>query len=764
MCKQYFFLILLLITGQARAQVSEGLTAEERAYLFHIVKKSPILDNNLGRYFDYKGPMILLPNKEMNYDSVELIIMNQPEMLIIRHEEIGKSTKGIIAEAANKMALWELNKVLLAKRTSEKELEPYSLKYARFEAFLMEKLPEGALKEKDGEIKPTSKINNLLNPGLSFDDKVDFVQTLRFKDANEEKQTIDAISYAVNKYTEARTKEIYFALGGEADTFVNILVAAGDGSSTSGLLDEREKDEKGRWNRGLPKAVGLFPYQTKLVVAEKKKDPQVESMTYAEIDMQTVGNARHTNLHFDVWGYNSVKQTTVVLEKKGLSYPLFGSGETRFLSPDSSFSNGTTFMAIIQDLEKDKIANLNEMIYGKKGFDYWIEYNKKKKDETELKIEKKEYGFSELTTSTINTESKAPKSVKKAQKRARKSGGGPIDYQPKTNSRKKEKYKSSENIVDLYNQFNAYKKKIAELEQQREDAIDLMAIYQQRLDTYKRIIGQKWASYTEQDGLYTFEDSSTFDLMTQEFRFPASSVNEDFEVRLIAIPESSLSNQADEVMLHIHMCDAIPNYDARFQLDLLDVFTSDSWKLEKPLLSVSDSVALLQFFEGLLDKKVPFSITARGQGIGKWDGSRTVKDRNPVELSSYPGTSQEEKQRSRMEISFVRLRSSEVFIHLNRGIRMEVNSYTDPVASSIKITESDLLSLMQRYKLSKNDVLSAYRTAAILNQLKQELNVLAGTYLNREKASIVIDRFNKELAKTRVTMGATSVKISDLNR
>jgi hypothetical protein len=69
---------------------------------------------------------------------------------------------------------------------------------------------------------------------------------------------------------------------------------------------------------------------------------------------------------------------------------------------------------------------------------------------------------------------------------------------------------------------------------------------------------------------------------------------------------------------------------------------------------------------------------------------------------------------------------------------------------------------MQRYKLSKNDILSAYRSAAILHKLKIELNVLAGKYLTREKASLVIDRFNKEWAKTRISIGPTSIKLTDL--
>ena len=62
----------------------------------------------------------------------------------------------------------------------------------------------------------------------------------------------------------------------------------------------------------------------------------------------------------------------------------------------------------------------------------------------------------------------------------------------------------------------------------------------------------------------------------------------------------------------------------------------------------------------------------------------------------------------------------------------------------------------------KNDILSAYRTASILRALKRELNVLAGKYLSREDASTVIDRFNKAWAKTKVSVGSTSFKLSNL--
>lgn len=750
------YLVILLINsiGLSFGQHDESLTPEERAYLFHVVKKSPILDTNIGRYFDYKGPVPYFPNRNINFDSLETTIINNPELLIIRKEEIAKSSKGILGETANKMALWELNKILLAKRGSEKELEPYLSKYKRFENALLSKLPESATRTKDNETIPVSKINPLLNPGISFDDKKAFVESMRLPTVEEEKQVIDAISFAVNDYVSNRSREIYEALGGIAEDYENILVAAGDGSSTSGLLEEREKDEKGRWNKGLPKAVGFFPYQTMIEPGEKKKPATIEPMRHAIIDLETAGDNKVTNVHFDVWGYNSEKQTTVVIERNGLSYPLFGSSDTRFLSPDSSFSNGTTLQAVINDLEKNKIGDLYEKIYGKKGYDYWIDYNKKKKDEVELKIEKNEYGYSTLHSQTLGTDKKATRKEKKA----RKGLSHPDDSQnsPRlTNeSEKKKKRKGENNIVDLYARFEAYKKKIAELEKEKSEAIDLMAIYQQRLDTYKRLFGYKWAKYEENDGMYIFEDSSTFDIMTQDFTFAPRLVKEPFEVRLIAIPESSLSKNADEVMLHIHKTDGLKNYDARLQIALGDVFGSDQYQLSSSLLSNKDSVAVMQFFEGLLDRKVPFSITARGAGVGRWDGSAVVKELHPTELSSYP--------KDRNDPEFARLRKSELLVSLNRSIKLEINSYTDPVKSNLEISNEEIKSLMSRYKLNKNDILSAYRTAAILSKFKEEINVLAGTYLSREEAKIVIDRFNNEYNKTRVSIGATSIKIQEL--
>lgn len=749
-------LIFILTTGFVNAQDHIALNPEERAYLFHIVKKSPILDQNIGRYFDYQGPNITFANTNINYDSIETLIINQPDLLVIRHQEIAKSTKGVIAEASNKMAIWELNKMLLAKRIKDVDFQKYEANYKRFESFLMEKLPAICLD--DAGTKPNPRMDNVLNPGLSLDDKIAQLGSFRGMNHLIELESIRAINYAVNSYVEERTKEIYFALGGEATIFENVLTAAGDGSLTSGLLDEREKDEKGRWNRGLPKAIGFFPYTVNMSTPKKKKElAVVQSQNYTITDFNTVGNNKATALHFDVWGYNSEKQTTVVIEKNGKSYHLFGSGETRFLSPDSTFSSGHTFQSVINDLEFNKIGALNEKIEGKKGYDFQIDYYGVKRDETELKIIKAEKNYSDMGYNPVTTSSKPSRKVKKSKKNAIKAGSGAdsFDGTPTTYSGKKKRGKEQNDIVSLYERFSWCKAKIAELKIERQEAIDLRARYQLKLDTYKRLMGYNWVDFTVENGLYMFSDSATFDLYTQEFQFPASNIVEGFEVKLIAIPESSLSEQADEVMLHVSLIDAKPNYNARIQIVLEDQFASDVWELKNNLITSKDSVAMRQFFEAMLLKEGGFKIIARGQGIGVWNGAQTIKNTSPSEQSSYGS-------KGKMDSTYARLRLSELLIHLNRGIVLEVNSYTDPVRSSFTSASDKVNDLKNQYKLSQNDLLSAYRTKEILTKFRAEMNVLAGLYLTREEAKIVIDTFNREYDKVKVGIGPASIKLAEL--
>ena len=54
--------------------------------------------------------------------------------------------------------------------------------------------------------------------------------SFHFLTQSDQLNTLEAINYAINSYVENRAYYIYKTLGGEAETFINILVAAGDGS------------------------------------------------------------------------------------------------------------------------------------------------------------------------------------------------------------------------------------------------------------------------------------------------------------------------------------------------------------------------------------------------------------------------------------------------------------------------------------------------------------------------------------------------------
>jgi hypothetical protein len=759
--KLVFFFVLVFLNFVTFSQ--NTLTAEEKAYFYHVVRKSPILDTNIGRYFEYKGPVFVFANKNINYDSIETNIINNPEQLIIRTQEISKAPKGIIAELTNKVALWELNIVLNSKRMKAKDYSLYESKYQKFEQILTKKVPQKALKEENGRMILNPKLDQLLNPTLSFNDKKQFIGTMNFLTFEEQVSTIEGINESINEYVQNKSFELFKLLGANSKIYNNYLIAAGDGSTTSGMLEEREKDEKGRWNKGLPKAIGFFPYQIQSKTEKGKNE--MKPMMFATLDCKTVGGNKITNIHADVWGYNDQKQTTVVIEKNGLSYHLFGAGDTRFLSPDSSFSKGSTFQGIINTLEKKDIGKIDEMIHGKKGFDYWIEYNTKKRDETEMKIEKIEKNkFLDFGYTNVTTNKKASRQVKKQKRKNRKAGiNQPVDYKPTTNSKAKNRKKNQQTIVDLYGEYEMYKKRLAEVIKEKQNAIDQRAILQRRLDDYRQAMGFKWVNYKEiKDGYYLFEDSSTFDLYTQEFRFPASDKIEDFEIRLLAIPTSSMSDLADEVMLHVNITDAKPNFDAKISLELEDVFESDKYSLNQQLFQHSDSLAIRELFEIALLKEFPINFIVRAQGIGQWNGVQVVDDIESKEIPSYPGANAKEKAISKMDSTFKRLRVSEVFIHLNRGLIFEINSFTDPVVSNISIKDPFVIKKMKDYKLSKNQILSAYRCKTVLLKLKEEMNVLAGTYFSKEEAKIIIDRLNKEIQKTRISVGSTSFEIDEL--
>ena len=100
-----------------------------------------------------------------------------------------------------------------------------------------------------------------------------------------------------------------------------------------------------------------------------------------------------------------------------------------------------------------------------------------------MKIEKNEYGYSEMNRSSIVTKKKAPRSVRKARKKAAKTpGGGPVTYQPRTVSNRKQKRAAEQSIVELYGIYEGHKRKVAELQREKQTLIDQIALMELKLN------------------------------------------------------------------------------------------------------------------------------------------------------------------------------------------------------------------------------------------------------------------------------------------
>lgn len=743
MLKSSIFIIVLLITNSlVFAQENHLLTSREKAYFFHTVKKSPILNKNIGEFLVYKGPEILLQNGDINYDSTELLIINNPSLLLINSSEIQKAPKGILAEAANKHAVWELNKTLHAFRNDELETEGFSNNFDRFYRILLKKLPPEVVKLEDDSLVIDDKVMKVMHPSLAFNDKLTILKNLKGGDLKVQKKVFDGLNNTINLWVEERSYDLFKKYGGRADEFVNILTAAGDGSNTSGLFEEREKDESGRWNKGLPKAVGLFPYPTEIIPDPKNnKRKKLTTQRYSQVMLKTAGYGRSTNIHLDVWGYNSEKQTTVVIEKKGKSYPLFGSTDSRFLSPDSSFSGDGTYYTLINRLQAD-IHKIEDKISGRKGYDYWIDYHEKRKKDKLEDIHELEKEMSDFRKSTITTN----------------------DKKYKTKSGKRKRKKQQDALVRYHSQLESIRKKIKEYEEKREKALHEIQILNQRLSHMLDLIGRNWMSFEQKDGLYIYEDSTTFNILTQEFQFPATKKREDFVIRLVPIPFSHMSDQVDEVMLHINMTDVLPHQSARVQIELADAFAPNSYRLDQTLLNPEDSISIKSFLESLTERRNKFEIIPRASGVGKWNGFYTIKDDEQNEMSDYPGGTREEKSNMRNDSAFVRLRKTMLTVDIeNEKVILKVNSFTDPVRTNFKPENNELLAKMKRYELTGNQILSSYRTALVLEQFRKELNVFASQNFSRRDAKKIIDRLNKKIGKTKIYVGKTSFQISEFN-
>ena len=166
--------ILFFLCTDLYGQVVESLTPEIQAYLYHIVKKSPILNNNIGTAFEYSGPLIELPDKSINYDSIDRILTVSPNLLIIRTAILAKSPKGILVEACNKTAMYEMCRQI-QKYSEGNPISALPLLDRYFTTFF-DGIPNDLKRGKLYELLINSEASPILLSNISFNERLLILQ------------------------------------------------------------------------------------------------------------------------------------------------------------------------------------------------------------------------------------------------------------------------------------------------------------------------------------------------------------------------------------------------------------------------------------------------------------------------------------------------------------------------------------------------------------------------------------------------------------
>lgn len=752
-----FFSVLLWVlwfSNFSLGQINPNISPETRAYLFHIVRKSPILENNMGQAFEYKGPMVYLKDSTVNYDSLDRILINNPEFLTIQKTIIEKCPKGVLLEASNKTAIYEMCNQIKAFSLGD-AMRNQSMVNSFFKAFV-DTLPKALASNKTIDLLTNPSSSPLLRTNISVKEKIMELKFLGFSKATDQKAILEAQSFALNKTIGERTIRLFELLGGMYTDIKSVLVAAGDGSYTHGLLEERDVDDFGNFNQGLPKAIGLFPYHFTLA---QDKRAEVNTKRYTVLTFNTYGPEKLTQFHFDVWGYNSKKQTMVIVEKGDHQYPLFGSRTTRFLTPDSSFTEGTTFMKFLSDLKNKRYVELNELLNGKLGYDERIKRLTIQLEEIETRIDEESGALGNLYTYDYKVGRRATKKTKRMIKAGK---GSEVINAPRKKTHQKPKGEKQDLIVSLNEQYDYTYDQLETLIDEREPLQEEYNEIKSRIQRLESMVGQRWQSFTEKDGLYTFADGTTFDVYTQDLSFLPTEDTMPVTVKLISIPEDYEEADADEVMMHISCSDAVPYYDADFNLDFNDVFSPDAYEYNRPIFRAQDSSVVASLFKAFKKSKFPISLDLLGNGIGCWKDSLLIRDPLQRELPSYPLLEQATATTARDTEPFKSLRKTTLQIKLNRSLHIRIVSTTDPVKSNVTSAYFDTQAFCQTHGLSKNELLSALRTRSILMQVRKELIQYATVYLTNAEAKKFIDALDLAIQKSVMKVGTKPIKLPKL--
>lgn len=608
--KYVYFCIFSLFCVTTNAQnYWDDFTGEERAFFYNVSRKTEILNPELFHLFEFTDSIPWINDTLPDYSYVEKQIVKFPEKLVLHTDEIPRKSVGLICDLSTAYAIWELDKVLQYRASVDEKDKPLKVKLKVYEQYVIEHIPQTALTTlTSGEYVLLKGIYSYFAPSMSVTDKMASLANSGYT-VRDQMLILNALHMANEKYVYMRSVDIFKALGGTNADYTNFISAAGDGSSWSDL----KGGIKTPYNNALPDERNLYYFEAEEYIEKEEKlgeEPTFKKPVVRIKDIRVrefrAHNEKSTVLHFDVQGFHPERQTTIAIQRGGSSYILYGKNEHRLLSPDSTYGVGTTYWRLLWELEHVYIADLNERLYGKKGYEYWIKNYEAKIRDTQLRIKKTEYRLDQMRHTPMG----APKMKKKKIKDKNLGGSDQINGHPTNKLTKQEKKMNVEQnrLIHLNTQLENEKSMLLKLKKEMEEAYFLLVKYQALFDKMQKNLGYIFMPYEQEGTIYTFSDGAIFNYATQDFIFPTNYREDVFYVYHIAFGEKVLSTKIEETFVHMNLAYAY----------LKDRYTLERIVADKnpnPALTSGDSIQVMEIFQAVLEQDLKLELIAEAGGI-----------------------------------------------------------------------------------------------------------------------------------------------------
>ncbi len=659
------FLILLVSLLTIHSGTSQNLSNEQEAWLYRIIQKTPVLYRNWDSYLQFdteafeqnsiKGPKV-------DYDAIEYYQINKPQSLNINWNKIKSSSPGLISEASTLLAIYELNHQLV--KTYKQGSYNDSL-YDNFSKQLEPYLPGKTKTRKKAPI-----LQQIIHPSLPLNNKVKALTDDYKLSAREQQKLLTQWRSLLNEYFLQRSR-YFFEQISTANEFHNmLLLAAGEGSGTAGLLYEKEKHPEDINKAWYGKAIGLFTYDVDI----KRDKVRPNEKTQGHI---STFNSSSASLHFSMWGLNSSFKPMVVISSKDKSYLLFSDINSMELSPDPKRGKGLSYIDRIEQYRDKNITQPLKELQQESSLATILDKEIELKENIENNLEQLE-----LEIDSLQKLSPLPEAAINHRKKLIESH--------LTNLTQKE--------VRVKNVQNKLSTEYRKIDNARE-----------RVRKMNTVLGDNPQDWIEENNEYIFNDGVIFRKSTQDLIFPDSLKPEQINIDLLSASYSLKGEQRDEVQLLVNSTTP-PAIKTRASIKpvTVDTFTFKSYFRPDEYISI-----LLDTEKHQLDSIKHISLLLKTKPIH-------LKANSPKKYESI----ERECSLPISELGQLRTALARLIIKGDTA-EVEIISSTDPVPTRLSKLPADLRQKLGIDKASvhNNNYLSALRGLYMLNQLLQNADL-----------------------------------------